>query len=162
MNRALAIAAPVVAALSLSLAWPDRPTWTDDEKAVRGSIEDYVLAFYEAEPARLERALSRDMKKMGYWRAEGTTAYQGPAHMNYEQALELAAAWNKDGRQGELLPYEITLHEVVDKTACGKLVAEWGQDYFQLVKEEDRWRIHHVLWQSAPMAPADEPADGDR
>jgi hypothetical protein len=39
---------------------------------------------------------------------------------------------------------------VADKTACGKLTAKWGQDYFQLAKENGRWMIHHVMWQSAP------------
>lgn len=86
---------------------------------------------------------------MGFWR-DDAGEYQGPAHMTHEQAVDLARKWNADGRQGDDLEYTIELHEVADMTACGKLTAKWGQDYFQLAKENGRWMIHHVMWQSAP------------
>ena len=37
-----------------------------------------------------------------------------------------------------------------DKIANAKVTAKWGIDYFQLVKEDGRWKIHHVLWQTHP------------
>ena len=124
---------------------------TKDEKAVHAAIEDYVLGFYEAAPERLERSVSKDLKKMGFWRPDDGEPYVGPAHMNHEQAIALAKEWNADGKRGTDIPYEIELHEVANKTATGKVVAQWGQDYFQLAKEDDgKWRIHHVMWQSAP------------
>lgn len=46
---------------------------------------------------------------------------------------------------------EITVLDVLDKTAAAKLVAKWGIDYFQLAKQDGTWKIVHVLWQSHPL-----------
>lgn len=149
MRTLILISTLALAALSLAFS-PTSDEPTADERAVKAAIEDYVLAFYRAEPERLERSLSPDLKKMGYWRSSPDEAYSDALHMTYDQARELAASWNAEGQQGEDLEYAIQLYEVCDKTACAKVTAKWGQDYFQLAKEEGRWRIHHVLWQAAP------------
>ena len=156
------VALSVLSAASLTAIHPYRDAeLTADERAVRAAIEDYVLGFYEADPERLRRSLSPDMKKMGFWRPAPGEDYRDAAHMTFEEALALAAEWNSEDQQGTDLAYSIELHEVADKTACGKLTAMWGQDYFQLAKEDDRWRIHHVMWQSAPPERAAVSA-GDR
>jgi len=121
---------------------------------VRAAVEDYVLGFYRAEPERLERVLSPDLQKLGYWRATTDLEFGDALHMSFEQALALAATWNANGQQGDDLTYEIELFDVGDKTACAKVTAAWGQDYMQLAKEGEAWRIHHVLWQSAPRPTA--------
>lgn len=150
MKNLILLSTLTLAVLSLAFASPEDDKPTADEKAVHAAIEDYVLGFYEAKPERLERCLSKDLKKMGWWRPDEKSEYQGPGHMTYDQALGLAAKWNNEGQQGEDLKYEVTLFEVADKTACGKVTAKWGQDYFHLAKEEGQWKIHHVIWQSAP------------
>ncbi len=154
MNLTLPTAA-LAAALGFGFALPfqaapQQQRRTPDEQAVHAAIENYVLGFYRAEPARLERALSPDLKKMGY--RMGDEGYRDALHMTLEQAVELATGWNDEGQQGDDLTYEITLHEVCDQTATAKLTAYWGQDYFHLAKGPDGWRIHHVMWQSAPPA----------
>ena len=140
-------------ALALALA-PQQPSEatepTADERAVRAAIEDYVQGFYAADPSRLERALSKDLTKVGYYRGDDQDQFAGPLGMTYEQALELAASWNAGGAQGELPEPRIQVFDVADKTAAGMLVAAWGQDYLQLVEEEQGWRIRQVLWQSPP------------
>ncbi len=143
---------PLFLAFPLLTAVPDEPT--KDEAAVEACVLDYVQGFYTADVERIERALSEDVKKMGYWRPEGESKYSDAAHMTFEQAKKLAATWNADGKQGKDLPYEIELFEVVDKTASAKVTAKWGMDYFHLVKEGEAWKIHHVLWQSAPLKAA--------
>jgi len=139
---------PVAAGLVAMNHW--NADQTANEKAVRRAVMDYVEGFYEVKPELLERGVSPQVKKMGYWRKEGEAEYQGPAHMTYDQARELAGNWNVDDRQGTDLKYEVEVFEVADKIACAKVTAKWGFDYFQLVKEEDGWKIHHVLWQSHP------------
>ena len=47
-------------------------------------------------------------------------------------------------------PKELKVLDVLDKTATAKLTAQWGVDYFQLEKSDDKWMIRHVLWQSHP------------
>ena len=116
---------------------------------MRSAVEDYVHGFYDAEPARIERSVSEALVKKGYWRRDASSEY-AEALMTFEGAVKLAGDWNADGRQGADLTYEIEILDVLDKTAAAKLTAKWGIDYFQLVKEGDKWMIHQVMWQSHP------------
>ena len=125
-----------------------------DKEGVHNAVLDYVLGFYQAEPERFERSLSKDLVKYGYWtNPEG--AYQG-SPMNFDQAVRFASMWNADNRQGidENSPKDIVVMEVLDKVAVAKLTAVWGIDYFQLEKNDGVWQIRHVIWQSHP------PSDG--
>lgn len=113
------------------------------------AVEDYLLGFYDAEPARLERSLHPDLQKVGFWRnQDGRYQY---AEMSYEQALSLAERWNQDGTQTDAdSPRDIALLEVNDQTAIAKLTAVWGIDYFHLGKYDGQWKIINVIWQSHP------------
>lgn len=121
-----------------------------DVEAVKRACLDYVEGIYEVKPELIERGVHPDLEKYGYWRGEGDE-YRGVA-MTYEQLVELAGKWNKDGRAGEDAPKEITVFDVLDKTASAKLVAHWGIDYFHLVKEDGQWKILQVMWQSPPRS----------
>ena len=120
-----------------------------DEKGVHDAILDYVEGFYNVEPERFDKSLSKDLVKYGYWMNDGE--YQG-SPMNFDQAKRLASMWNVDNRQGidENTPKIIEVMDVLDKTAVGKLTAVWGIDYFQLEKNDGVWQIRHVIWQSHP------------
>ena len=143
-------AATLLALPLLAFAQDAEPKRSADEIAVERAMKDYVEGFYQAKPELIERGVSKDLKKMGYWRNDETGEYSDAMHMNFEQAVTLAKRWNADGQQGENLKYEVEVYEVADKTACGKLSAKWGIDYFQLAKEGEAWKIHHVMWQSHP------------
>lgn len=121
-----------------------------DRAEVKLAITDYVQAFYEAKPELIERSVSKDLKKMGYWKTPTDADYGDPLYLSFEEAKGLAERWNGQGQQGEDLEFEIEIHEVLDKVASGKLVAKWGIDYFHLSKIEGKWMIQHVLWQSHP------------
>ncbi len=45
-------------------------------------------------------------------------------------------------------PKDIAIYDVQDQTASAKLTAWWGTDYLLLAKENGRWMITHVLWQT--------------
>jgi hypothetical protein len=47
-------------------------------------------------------------------------------------------------------PQEIVVFEVLDQTASARLTAWWGTDYLPLAREDGRWKITHVLWQTPP------------
>ena len=49
-------------------------------------------------------------------------------------------------------PKTITIFDVQDQTASAKLTAFWGTDYLLLAKENGRWVITHVLWQTPQPA----------
>ena len=140
----------LVTAFAWNSARSEDDGMTEDQRAVHAAIEDYVHGFYDAAPERLERSLASDLVKMGYSRRTPDAEWSGSKLMTFEQAIELAKTWNADGSKGKDMPYAIEVFEVVDKTAAAKLTAMWGQDYFHLAKEEGRWKIRHVIWQSAP------------
>lgn len=125
-----------------------------DEEGVHAAVLDYVEGFYNVEPERFEKSLSKDLVKYGYWMNQNGE-YQG-SPMNWDQAYQLASRWNVDNQMGidENTPKEIWVMEVLDKTAVAKLTAQWGIDYFQLEKNDGVWQIRHVIWQSHP------PSDG--
>lgn len=136
---------------ALLVATPARSqSAADDHAAVRQAALDYVEALYEADPARIERSVARDLVKIGYYRPDGDTDY-GMAPMTYDQLHTLAARWNADRQRADpaTAPKEITIHTVRNRTAALSLEAAWGVDHMQLAKGDDgRWRIVHVLWES--------------
>jgi hypothetical protein len=53
----------------------------------------------------------------------------------------------------EKFPKKIEVFDVQDQTASAKLTAWWGTDYILLARQNNKWMITHVLWQSAPKKP---------
>ena len=134
------------AVLALSMIGLKAPS--DDHKAVKRAVQDYVEGFYEAKPELIERGVHTDLVKYGFWRRTAEEKYKGGA-MTFDQAVELAKKWNADGKQGTDLKYDIQLLDVADQTAAAKLTAKWGIDYMHLAKnDKGEWKIHHVMWQS--------------
>jgi len=141
-----------LAALLVLLAVPNvLPAQEDAHRmAVRQAVLDYVEGVYEVAPARIERSVSPDLVKRGYWREDANAAYR-MAPMTYQQLVDLAARWNKNGHvDAKSAPKEVVVFDVLDKIATAKLVAEWGVDYFHLAKVDGTWKIMNVLWQSPP------------
>lgn len=141
-----------LAALALlAPATLDAQTPASDEEAVRSAVADYVDAIYEVTPERIERSVARDLVKRGYWRPDAETAFR-EMPMSYDQLHQLASRWNADGHLDPAKAVrEIVVLDVLDKTASAKLVADWGIDYMHLAKENGRWMIKNILWQSPPM-----------
>ena len=121
-----------------------------DEEGVRAAVLDYVEAIYDVEPERIERSVSKDLVKRGYWRENTDAAYR-EFPMTYDQLHELASNWNADGHlDTSTAVKEIVVLDVLDKTASAKLVADWGIDYMHLAKVDGRWMIRNIIWQSPP------------
>lgn len=121
-----------------------------DDAAVRQAVLDYVDAIYEVKPDLIERSVSPDLVKRGYWKQSPDAEYR-ELPMNYEQLHQLAGNWNADGHLDvSQAVKEIVVYDVLDKTATAKLTAEWGVDYMQLAMVDGRWMIMNILWQSTP------------
>lgn len=121
---------------------------------VHDAVADYVDGIYLADPSLIERSVSQDLVKRGYWRQSPEGEYR-EVPMDYTQLYELAANWNAEGRVNpETAPREIVVFDVLDKTASAKLVAVWGVDYFHLENDDGKWMIKNILWQSPP--PSDD------
>lgn len=121
-----------------------------DKEAVRLAVLDYVEGVYNVQPERIERSVHTKLAKLGFYRAPAEAAYRPGSAMTFEQLVQVAKTWNKEGKLRKDAPKEITIFEVQDQTATAKLVAEWGTDYFHLAKFDGKWMIVNVLWQSPP------------
>ena len=127
------------------------PQPTSDRAAVRQAVLDYVEGFYEGDTTKLVRAMWPEVRKYGYYRDAAGNPYRGMAmqfpsgFMNYANGVRAGTT-----RTPPNAPKEITIFDVQDQTASAKLTAWWGTDYLLLAKENGRWMITHVLWQSPP------------
>lgn len=136
--------------LLLGIGVPLAAQQSADEAAVRAAALDYIEGFYEGDSTKLVRSVWPEVRKYGYARSQADSAYRGmampyPAFMAFARGVR--AGRNRPAADA---PKEITIFEVQDQTASAKVVAWWGTDYLLLAKENGRWMITHVLWQSAP------------
>lgn len=120
-----------------------------DREAVRQAVLDYVEGVYEVKPERIERSVHPDLAKRGFMIRRGETAYS-QSTMTFQQLVELARTYNKDGRIPKDAPKEVVIFDISDQTASAKLTAVWGIDYIHLAKYDGRWMFVNVLWQTPP------------
>jgi Putative lumazine-binding len=121
-----------------------------DREGVRQAVLDYVEGIYNVEPARIERSVSPNLAKMGFYRPPTETAYRPGRSMAFQQLVEIAKNFNKEGKLRKDAPKDIEIYDVMDQTATVKLTADWGIDYMHLAKIDGKWMIVNVLWQSHP------------
>jgi len=121
-----------------------------EREAVRQAVLDYVEGIYNVEPQRIERSVSPNLAKLGFYRPAAETAYRPARAMAYQQLVEIAKTYNKEGKLRKEAPKTIEIYDVLDQTATVKLTAEWGTDFMHLAKMDGKWMIVNVLWQSHP------------
>ncbi|MBT1705675.1 nuclear transport factor 2 family protein [Chryseosolibacter indicus] len=124
---------------------------SSDKDLVYAAIEDYVDALYLVQPERIQRSVHPNLSKKGFSRPKDKTEYGPEMTMTYQQLYDLAGKWNAKGKLPKDAPKKIEIFDVQDKTAVGKLTAQWGTDYFHLAKYDGKWMITNVLWQSHPV-----------
>lgn len=123
-----------------------------DREAVHRAVLDYVEGFYEGDAEKLTRSISPEVYKYGYsWRGQQFVGMQ----MRFPEGFLGYARRVREGRTRtpENAPKDVVLFEVQDQTASAKLTAWWGTDYLLLGKQNGRWMITHVTWQSTPPRP---------
>lgn len=121
-----------------------------DREGVRRAMLDYLEGFYEGDTAKLVRSIRPEVNKSGFWRQRDSTGYV-PEEMPWAEFLSYARGVKERNRQAPATaPKEVTIYDVQNQTASGKVVAWWGTDYILLGKYDGRWMIRQVLWQSNP------------
>ena len=113
--------------------------------AVERAVLDYVEGIYEMRPEYIERSVHPDLDKFGFARSEAGA--WSPTPMNFDELVALAGSWAR-GRDFSSAPKMVEVHSVLDRIATAELVASWGIDAFLLTREDDGWKIRHVVWQS--------------
>jgi hypothetical protein len=120
-----------------------------DREGVRAAVLDYVEGIYEVDASRIERSVHPDLAKRGFFVKKGETAYSSSV-MTFQQLVDLAKTYNKDGRVKKDAPKDVVIFDISDQTASAKLTAVWGIDYIHLAKYDGKWKFVNVLWQSPP------------
>ncbi len=139
-----------LAALALlSTAAPAMAQSAADRDAVRQAALDDVEGISTVDTSRIERSVSKNLTKRGFWREPSDAAYRPETVMTFDQLMKLTAAWNKDGKRDTSIK-EVTVLDVLDQTASAKVVAMWGIDYMHLAKYDGRWQIINIVWQAHP------------
>ena len=139
----------ILAAIALLSASPATAQSPSDREAVRQAALDYVEGIYTVDTSRIERSVSKNLTKRGFWREPNDAAYRPESVMTFDQLMKLTAAWNKDGKRDTSIK-EVTVLDVLDQTASAKVVAMWGIDYMHLAKYDGRWQIVNIVWQAHP------------
>ncbi|HJU73198.1 MAG TPA: nuclear transport factor 2 family protein [Gemmatimonadaceae bacterium] len=147
----LSVSAGAVVGAQAPSAKPYRAA-AGEVEAVRRAAMDYLEGFYEGDTAKLVRSVSPGVVKYGYFVKRGESAYSGEG-MPFAEFMSYAKSVKANNRQAPpTAPKEVTVYDVLDQTAAVKVVAWWGSDYLHLAKEDGRWMIKHVIWQTAPKA----------
>jgi hypothetical protein len=124
------------------------PLISSAQTSDRELVQDYVDALYLVKPELIQRSVHPQLTKKGFWRKTKQEPFGPEQTMTFDQLVTLAGKWNVKGTLPKDAPRVIEIFDVQDQTASAKLTAQWGTDYFQLAKYEDRWMIVNVLWQS--------------
>lgn len=144
LSGALVLAVSIAAAPSV---WSLTQS-AQDKEAVQQVGLDYVEGVYNVQPERIERSVHPSLVKRGFHRKEPAAPYAELA-MTYDQLLNLARTWNKDGKQNTKVK-RVEILDIADQTAVVKVTASWGIDYMLVGKYDGRWKISQILWQSPP------------
>ena len=142
----LVLAVAVLVGLSAAGASSD-----SDREAVRRAALDYVNGIYDVKPELIERSVHASLVKRGFYRKDSSAPYV-EMPMTYEQLVNLASTWNKNGSRDRSIK-QVDVLEVLDQTAVAKVTAAWGIDYMLLAKYDGTWKISQILWQSHPPKP---------
>ena len=65
-----------------------------DREAVRQAVLDYVEGIYNVQPERIERSVSPNLAKLGFYRPPAETTYRPGMSMAFQQLVEIAKTYN--------------------------------------------------------------------
>jgi acetylornithine deacetylase/succinyl-diaminopimelate desuccinylase-like protein len=131
------------------LSQPVSGNMMPDEKLVKQAAQNYIDGLYQADKSKIVQSVDPSLTKLGMWYSQEDKSWYGPGKMTYDELVELADTWNKDGGQvKDDSPNRVELLDIESETATAKVYAEWGIDYLHLVKKDGNWQIINILWQS--------------
>ncbi len=120
-----------------------------EDQAIKKAVLDYIEGLYYMEPERIERSVHPDLSKRGL-RETGDDADYETHIMPFDELREAAETANINGRIPQDAPRDIEILDKSGKTASVRLLSFWGVEYVHLKKDNGKWQIIHILWQSIP------------
>jgi hypothetical protein len=113
-------------------------------EAIRATVRDYYESWYDADPARMARALHPSLAKR-YW-DDDPARIEGVRTATAQQMIESAAAG--EGRDDALGDRSVAIDVVDVATDIASVIAKTKlyHEYLHLVRVPGGWRILNVLW----------------
>jgi putative lumazine-binding protein len=116
-----------------------------DEAAVVAAALDYFEGWFEADPARMDRALHPELAKRSLSQSDPDSPEL--RHLTKERMVELTAA---GGGKGEIpdggLRIEVEVIDLYGNTASVVIRSAVYREYLHLVRTDEGWKIVNALW----------------
>jgi hypothetical protein len=109
-----------------------------DEEAIRNAALDYIQGWYDADGARMQRALHPDLAKRGLV----GDSLQPISAAGLVDLARNGMGKNQPGKKEKV----ITVLDIADTIATVKVVSDQYIDYLHLGKVDGKWVIINVLW----------------
>jgi hypothetical protein len=116
----------------------------DDQAAIRATIDDYYLGWYDGDGERMARALHPELAKRGWIRdAAGDLVIEPDT---FRTMVEFAAAGEGKQSDPNVRRYDVDVDEIHGDIATARVRGVPYVDYLHLVRTADGWRILNALW----------------
>jgi peroxiredoxin len=116
----------------------------EDSLEIRRAVLDYAEGFYSGDYARMERALYPDFNKVKPVKIPQTGNF-ALSYSTYSGLLEGTRSGAGKLEEGKRR-ISVAVLNVTENVANAKLVSAKYNDYIQLVKIDNQWKIINVLW----------------
>ena len=115
-----------------------------DEAAIRATMDDYYLGWFDADGERMARALHPELAKRGWLRlGDGDPILDVDT---FDTMTGLAAAGRGRRTDPAERAYSVRIDDVDGDIATGTVHSALYIDYLHLVRTSDGWRILNALW----------------
>jgi hypothetical protein len=128
----------------LAIVVPSGSQTPDDRTAIRQAALDYIEGWYQADSARMERALHKELAKRIIMSAGGTEQF---SNMTKAQLVEAAQKGGGKNRPAETWNIKVDILDVYRDIASVRTECADFIDYLQLARSGGEWKIVNVLWQ---------------
>jgi hypothetical protein len=115
-----------------------------DDAAIRATIDDYYLGWYDADGDRMARALHPDLTKRGWLRDTSGGWFVDPD--SSATMVEAAAAGRGRRSDPDARAYTVSVSDAYGDIAAAVVHAVPYVDYLHLVRTPAGWRILNALW----------------
>ena len=118
-----------------------------DDAAIRATIDDYYLGWYDADGERMGRALHPELAKRGWHAIRADQPRVDPDTRSTMVEAAAAGVGRRSDAQGR--GYVVVIDDVYRDVASAVVHAVPFIDYLHLVRTPDGWRILNALWSPA-------------
>jgi hypothetical protein len=123
------------------------PDWATpdaaDVAAVRRTVEDYFLGWFDGDAERMRRALHPRLVKRSYRSRDGQPAALSPI-VTAQQMIGATA--QGEGRRSDDRQIDVVVDDIHDSIATARVSSVPFREYVLLVRTSDGWRIVDTLW----------------